>query len=1044
MRDRTSLEQGLGRAIDLGRDALQPLLGPNGALPDRTDVGPSYTAFPLIAMHYAGCALPRAQRDKVVHWLKRQQRRDGSFGAYPFATGGDLCATASVWAAFHCAGLDESDPAMRHAKEYLDQHGGLDAVARALFEQTNFAALFVAMAGLIDPSKLPLPPPGLFLTPPVEALLRKRFDYLTLIGALVSAGAIVDELRRRKASAAAAEAASHGFFGEVESIFRKLANHAGETVEKLDDGPCIAFLRSYQNPNGSLDDTTLQTGLLLGGLFALRLPADDSSVQRAAQWMRDMLVESNDEAWWNGFTGDVWSTALAGRALIAADVSRDDAAITSMVSWFLDCQIADEQLVRNTSKPGARKTGGWAFESSNVTMPDCDDTGLVLATLGICSAEPARGGKLPDALASRVLTAVERATEWLEGNQHPDGGWSAFDYWEGEKPVGPMYTTEIGLFGGGFLSTLENLVAPPIGLGAPSWEDVTARVLYGLGFAGYDVASPVAAKAIRFLAHQQLSHGGWWGRWMVNYLPTTAYVLLGLDSVGMPHDDEMITRAIAFVKRHQNADGGWGEDEETYRYPERAGKGPSMPPLTGLVVTALVAVGEGDSDAVANGIAYLLREQRSDGTWPNNDWLHAFFPPQSFYHYERMTALYPLEALGRFRQFLRGDDAAPGDPTYVGPPAPQPPTEPRWSDTFLDGMRQVGDALADGVIVQLFAANQTDAVNRLMMTLIRSDEPVPAGLPDEVRRYFDTTSALPAFADLAQIGVAQRLFARAGWSIAASLFCSSLPQTYAAARGAKVLTFSGRMDHDVRHRILETAQFIFDVTDTGGIDSPNGRGVRSAQKVRLMHATVRHLTLHQPRWDLADGIPINQEDLAATLMSFSVVILEALERLRIVVTKDEAEAWLHLWKCVGALMGVVPELLPRDVADGNALMDAFRRRQWDRSPQGVQLARALTSCMASYVPGPMLDRLPTTLVRHLAGDRCADVLGLPQANWTAAILDLAKDVLGIVDVFDRNDRDEHVAALIERFSNGMMKAIVDAQRGGKHAPFRMPASLRST
>src|SRR5438045_2843901 len=67
--------------------------------------------------------------------------------------------------------------------------------------------------------------------------------------------------------------------------------------------------------------------------------------------------------------------------------------------------------------------------------------------------------------------------------------------------------------------------------------------------------------------------------------------------------------------------------------------------------------------------------------------------------------------------------------------------------------------------------------------------------------------------------------------------------------------------------------------------------MRAAQKVRLLHATIRPLTLRTRDWDLkAWGIPINQKDLTGTLMTFSYVILDAFDALRIEYTAKEGEA----------------------------------------------------------------------------------------------------------------------------------------------------------
>src|SRR5580692_1975567 len=123
---------------------------------------------------------------------------------------------------------------------------------------------------------------------------------------------------------------------------------------------------------------------------------------------------------------------------------------------------------------------------------------------------------------------------------------------------------------------------------------------------------------------------------MVNYLPATACVLMGLAAAGVDRGAPVVRRAVRWILDHQNADGGWGEGVFSYRDPSLAGVGPSMPPLTGLVVTALVDAGEGRSEAVARAARYLVAEQRADGTWPNGDWLHVFvspnYLPSSFYY----------------------------------------------------------------------------------------------------------------------------------------------------------------------------------------------------------------------------------------------------------------------------------------------------------------------------------------------------------------------------------------------------------------------------
>jgi squalene-hopene/tetraprenyl-beta-curcumene cyclase len=246
-----------------------------------------------------------------------------------------------------------------------------------------------------------------------------------------------------------------------------------------------------------------------------------------------------------------------------------------------------------------------------------------------------------------VRASLERGRDWLVDMQNPDGGWSAFVYALPGKRPGPMFTETIAVSLGDPLAVARTLLRPPPELGDPSTEDLTGRVLDGLGRIGYTAAAPEVQKAIGFLRAQQCETGAFWGRWTVNYLAATACVLMGLARVGADLSEPWVRSAAGFLVERQNDDGGWGETADSYRDAALAGVGPSMPPLTGLVLTALIDAGERSSETVERGVGYLIAEQRADGTWPHADWLQANVPPDTFYILAEAARHYPVEALGR-------------------------------------------------------------------------------------------------------------------------------------------------------------------------------------------------------------------------------------------------------------------------------------------------------------------------------------------------------------------------------------------------------------
>lgn len=198
----------------------------------------------------------------------------------------------------------------------------------------------------------------------------------------------------------------------------------------------------------------------------------------------------------------------------------------------------------------------------------------------------------------------------------------------------------------------------------------------------------------------------------------------------------------------------------------------------------------------------------------------------------------------------------------------QPNASNRWTDELLDKMRQQTDPVAEAVVAEIFNQGYAQNVNALMLQLIENDQLPPDGLPSAVKDYLNNQFDLPKWADQDKLQIAEELFADQGMLICLSLICASLPECYANANGVHALRMTARLKDDTRRRVAETAQMVLDVNAVGGF-GPNGKGIRTIQKVRLMHATIRHFLLASTEWKPEWGQPINQEDMAMTLMTFS-------------------------------------------------------------------------------------------------------------------------------------------------------------------------------
>ena len=361
----------------------------------------------------------------------------------------------------------------------------------------------------------------------------------------------------------------------------------------------------------------------------------------------------------------------------------------------------------------------------------------------------------------------------------------------------------------------------------------------------------------------------------------------------------------------------------------------------------------------------------------------------------------------------------------------------RWDVGELEALRTVRDPHADDVARDHYAEEDRPA-NHLFKALVLSDGPGGGGAA--VGRYLAEQPPMPAWVDRAAISRAQDWFVRVWSHVFCALYAGSLPTAYACHQGVEVLHRTAQLETNAKRRLNETAQFMLDLMRPGGLE-PGGSGYQAARKVRLMHAGVRWLIEHQEglTWDRDTlGDPINQEDLLLTLLTFTEVVFEVFERTGVDFTDDEAADYIHLWSWVGYLLGVEEKQLPLDRAATKELMEHVRAVHFGASEAGRVLCAALLDQARGLLP-PGTRGLPAAAVRWYIGDKAADFIAVPRADWTKALfgpLAAATRVLSATPLHQGVLR-----GFSDRFGRAMLTLAVTAERGGDRASFAIPEEL---
>ena len=601
----------LDRAISRAQQGIFAKQSPDGAWRSADVAGPPTTGWALVALGYLGVA-EQFDVAGAVRFLLFRQLPDGSFPDYPGDETGSLAATAACYAGLYAVGTDPNLPAMQRAWAVINRKGGFSAT-------DPVTQTFVAAAGLISPMALLDVPMGWMLIPGIRLLIGQRINtaFQLILSALPG---LIRGLRERRAVPVPAD--NLCAWMERENLIR--------------------YLKSVQDPSGNWLGTLFHTTLCAMTLYALGLPRNDPAITRALayvpKWRYDLPALPGQERMWSfvPYNSETWDTALCVSALVHSGMAPDDVRIGRGVAYMLSTQGKLPEPREWKNPPcGAPRSGGWAFEESNTYNLDCDSTSQVLRALAYTST------------LSSVPEATQEGLAWLAGMQNPDGGWPSFTYGQASKPAGPF---PLGTFvpKDALLDILSMVGSAFLTFGDPATEDLTGRVLQALGKLGHRLPDPRIEKGVAFVRSQIFDNGVWWGRWECNFIPSSAYILLGLAAVGEDVSAPYIRRAVAWIEAHQNEDGGFGESIDSYGNLAYAGIGQSNPYVTGLVVSALLAVG-GTATIIDNAVRFLLTTQRADGLWPGMGYTLVMNAPVPFYKIPTDVWTAPLEALADYR-----------------------------------------------------------------------------------------------------------------------------------------------------------------------------------------------------------------------------------------------------------------------------------------------------------------------------------------------------------------------------------------------------------
>jgi squalene-hopene/tetraprenyl-beta-curcumene cyclase len=603
------------------RDYLVSLQDPAGYWKGELETNVSIEAEDILLRHFLGIGTPELTT-RTANWIRRKQREDGTWANF-YGGPGELSTTVEAYVALKMAGDTPDQPHMARAGDWIRAQGGLNATR-------VFTRMWLAMSGRWSWDELPVIPPEVIYLPSWFPL--NIYDWGCWARQTIVALAVVQSFRpSREIPVTVDELFVPGVpvgrpgkvdpndpwaraFDMLDRALHRLEPRIPASMRRAARRRCAEWIIVRQEADGCWGGIQPPWVYSLIALNLLGYDLEHPVMKKGLEAFDRYTIIEGDTRRIECCQSPVWDTVLVMTALADAGLEPDAEPLTRAADWTLAEEIrglGDWQVRRPATAPG-----GWAFEFDNDNYPDTDDTAeTILALRRVASPE--------------AKPAIERGLRWLEGMQSKDGGWGAFDADNTRMLVNKLPFCDFGA-----------VIDPPS-------ADVTAHIVEALAAEGL-ANDEACRRGVVWLLKNQEPDGSWFGRWGANYVYGTGAAVPALIAAGVKPDKPWIRNAVRWLREHQNADGGWGEDLRSYDDPGQAGRGASTASQTAWALLALLAAGERDSDAVTQGIMWLVRTQQPGGGWDEPWFTGTGFPGDFYINYHLYRLAFPVSALGRY------------------------------------------------------------------------------------------------------------------------------------------------------------------------------------------------------------------------------------------------------------------------------------------------------------------------------------------------------------------------------------------------------------
>ena len=294
----------------------------------------------------------------------------------------------------------------------------------------------------------------------------------------------------------------------------------------------------------------------------------------------------------------------------------------------------------------------------------------------------------------------------------------------------------------------------------------------------------------------------------------------------------------------------------------------------------------------------------------------------------------------------------------------------------------IGDPLADALVEDLLSFAPQE-VHSMLTKALESSDGAGSDVPESLREFVAEANAVPDWFDPGIARMASRAFLRNSDIVLAALVGGSIVEGFSTLI-SKSFRIRGRVSSAGVRRLKQNGMQLVEQYLPGGME-PGGDGWRLTLRVRLVHAQSRYLINQSDEWDHERyGEPISAAHILLAGAAFSGRLMRHVATLGGDFSREEREAYIHVWRYTGLLMGIPEEILFDDEASACHAFEIGSLCEPPADYDAIIMANSLVNSAPVIIgvsePAERREmaRVVTQASRELIGEELADTFMFPR------------------------------------------------------------------